>query len=428
MAEYDKWLRKALPPITPRSTGRNAGPGLAARAAYINGMDIKPEIAAFADELTAWRRDFHAHPELGFEELRTSALVAERLRGWGIEVTTGLGGTGVVGTIRGRGESNRAIGLRADMDALPMQEANGFAHASIHPGKMHACGHDGHTTMLLGAARYLAQTRGFAGVVQVFFQPAEEGLGGAQRMIDDGLFERFPVDAVYAVHNMPKMPVGSFGIRAGAMMASADEFSIVITGAGGHAAMPQLAVDPIVAAGHVLVALQTLVSRNLDPTECGVVTVGTIHGGTASNVIPESVTLTGTVRTLAPAARDLLELRVKQIVALTAQAHGASAAIDYQRGFPVLVNAAEETDFVAGVATELFGAAAVSTAIAPTMGAEDFAFMLNHKPGAYAFIGQGDGGNCSNSVHNQSYDFNDAILPIGASYFARVAELALPLG
>jgi hippurate hydrolase len=391
-------------------------------------MNIKPEIAAFHDELTAWRRDFHAHPELGFEEVRTSGLVAERLRGWGIEVTTGLGGTGVVGTIRGKGASNRAIGLRADMDALPMQEANGFAHASINPGKMHACGHDGHTTMLLGAARYLAETRDFAGVVQLFFQPAEEGLGGAQRMIDDGLFERFPVDAVYGVHNMPKMPVGSFGIRAGAMMASADEFSIVITGAGGHAAMPQLAVDPIVAAGHVLVALQTLVSRNVDPTECGVVTVGTIHGGTASNVIPESVTLTGTVRTLAPAVRDLLERRVKQVVALTAQAHGASAEIDYRRGFPVLVNAAEETAFVAEVAAEVLGAAAVSTAIPPTMGAEDFAYMLEHKPGAYAFIGQGDGAGCSNSVHNQGYDFNDAILPIGASYFARVVEGALPLG
>jgi hippurate hydrolase len=204
-------------------------------------MNIKPEIAAFADALTAWRRDFHAHPELGFEEVRTSGLVAERLRSWGIEVTTGLGGTGVVGTIHGKGDSNRAIGLRADMDALPMQEANGFAHASVYPGKMHACGHDGHTTMLLGAARYLAATREFAGAVHLFFQPAEEGLGGAQRMIDDGLFERFPVDAVYGVHNMPKMPVGSFGVRAGAMMASADEFSIVITGAGGHAAMPQLA-------------------------------------------------------------------------------------------------------------------------------------------------------------------------------------------
>jgi hippurate hydrolase len=390
-------------------------------------LQIKPDIASFHDDLTSWRRDFHAHPELGFEELRTSGIVAEKLRSWGIEVTTGVGRTGVVGTIRGRGESNRAIGLRADMDALPMQEANDFAHASQYPGKMHACGHDGHTTMLLGAARYLAATRNFSGTVQLFFQPAEEGMGGAAAMIADGLFERFPVDAVYGVHNYPLMPVGQFGVRTGPMMASADEFAVTVTGRGGHAAMPHLTVDPVIVAAHVLVALQTLVSRTVNPNHAGVLTVGMIHGGTATNVIPESVTFEGTVRALDAATRDVLEAGLSRVAALTAAAHGATATVDYKRDFPVLVNTAEEADFAADTAAGIFGEAAVNRAAGQVMGAEDFAFMLEHKPGAYAFIGQGDGGHCSKSVHNQGYDFNDEILPIGATYFASLVERSLPL-
>jgi len=390
-------------------------------------MQIKPEIAAFHDDMTAWRRDFHAHPEIGFEEVRTSGIVAEKLASWGIEVTTGIAGTGVVGTIRGRGDSNRAIGLRADMDALPMQEANDFPHASRHPGKMHACGHDGHTTMLLGAARYLAETRNFAGTVQLYFQPAEEGAGGAERMIAEGLFERFPVDSVFGVHNWPGMPVGTFGLRPGPMMASVDNFTITITGRGGHAAMPHLTVDPIIAAGHVLVGLQTLVSRNVNPNDAGVVTVGAIHGGEAHNVIPQSVEPRGTVRTLAAATRDLLERRVSELVKGIAAAHGAVADVAYERGFPVLVNAAAETAFAAETAAAILGEKGVMLDAGPVMGAEDFAFMLERKPGAYAFIGQGDGGLCSNSVHNQHYDFNDGILPIGATYFAALVESALPL-
>jgi hippurate hydrolase len=390
-------------------------------------MHIKPGIAAFHDDLTQWRRDFHAHPELGFEERRTSAIVAEKLRAWGIDVTTGIGRTGVVGTIKGRGASNRAVGLRADMDALPMQEANEFAHASKNPGKMHACGHDGHTTMLLGAARYLAQTRNFSGTVQVIFQPAEEGLGGAAAMIADGLFTRFPVDAIYGLHNYPGLPAGRFGVRPGAMMASADEFSVTIQGKGGHAAMPHLAVDPIIAGAHVLVALQTLASRTIDPYHAGVLTVGMINGGTATNVIPEQVVFQGTVRALDPATRDKLEAGLSRIAVSTAEAHGATAIVDYQRDFPVLVNTADEAAFAADTAAGIFGAEAVSRTIAPVMGAEDFAFMLQHRPGAYAFIGQGNGSHSSNSVHNQHYDFNDDILPAGASYFATLVERSLPL-
>jgi hippurate hydrolase len=390
-------------------------------------LNIKPEIASFHDDLTSWRRDFHAHPELGFEEVRTSAIVAEKLRSWGIDVAAGVGRTGVVGTIKGRGASNRAIGLRADMDALPMQEANDFAHASKHPGKMHACGHDGHTTMLLGAARYLAQTRNFSGTVHLIFQPAEEGMGGAASMIADGLFERFPVDAVYAVHNYPSMPIGSFGVRPGPMMASADEFAVTIKGKGGHAAMPHLAIDPLIVAAHVLVALQTLVSRATNPGEAGVLTVGMIHGGTATNVIPETVTFEGTVRALDPATRDLLEAGLTRVAMHTAEAHGATAIVNYKRDFPVLVNAAEEAAFAADTASDIFGADAVNRRVAPVMGAEDFAFMLEHRPGAYAFIGQGNGSHSSNSVHNQHYDFNDDILPIGATYLASLVERSLPL-
>ena len=390
-------------------------------------MKLNADILAYQDELTAIRRDLHAHPEIGFEEFRTSGIVAEKLQGWGIEVTRDIGGTGLVGTVRGKGASNRAIGLRADMDALPMQEGNSFAHASKTPGKMHGCGHDGHTTMLLGAAKYLAATRNFAGTVQLIFQPAEEGMGGAERMIAEGLFDRFPVDAVYGVHNWPGMPVGSFGLRAGAMLASVDDFTIVITGKGGHAAMPHLTIDPIIVSAHVLVALQTLVSRNVNPNDAGVVTVGAIHGGSAFNVIPQDVTLRGTVRTLSAATRDMLEAGLTRVVQNTVAAHGATADIHYHRAFPVLVNSPAETDFAADTAAEIFGDDAVIRDAGPVMGSEDFASMLEHRPGAYAFIGQGDGAGCSNSVHNPMYDFNDALLPIGATYFARLVERSLPL-
>jgi hippurate hydrolase len=388
---------------------------------------IKPEIAADLAELTAIRRDLHENPELGFEEIRTAGIVAAKLDSWGIEVTRHVGGTGVVGTIRGKTASPRAIGLRADMDALPMQEANNFAHASKIPGKMHGCGHDGHTTMLLGAAKYLAATRNFAGTVELFFQPAEEGLGGALRMIEDGLFDRFPVDSIYALHNWPSMKAGTFAVCSGPMMASVDDFTIIITGKGGHAAMPHMTVDPIIVAGHVIVALQTLISRNLDPNDAGVVTIGAIHGGAAFNVIPQEVSLRGTVRALSDLTRNMLEDRLTTMVMGIAAAHGASATIDYRRCFPVLINTPDETDFAARTAAEVFGAERLLRDAGPVMGSEDFASMLQHRPGAYAFIGQGNSSHCGNSVHNPSYDFNDEILPLGASYFARLAERALPL-
>jgi amidohydrolase len=389
-------------------------------------MQTKPDIEAHRDSLVAWRHDFHRHPEIGFEERRTSGLVAERLAEWGIEVARGVGGTGVVGTIHGRRAGNRAIGLRADMDALPIVEANGFAHASTAPGTMHACGHDGHTTMLLGAARYLAASRDFAGTVHLIFQPAEEGLGGADAMIADGLFERFEVDAIYAVHNAPQLPLGSFALRPTAMMAAADVFAITIEGRGGHAAMPQLAVDPIVVAGQMIGALQTLVSRALDPIDSAVVTVGSIHGGSAFNIIPDRVALRGTVRTLSASARDLLERRLREVAEHVAAANGARAVVAYTRLFPVLENTADETAFAAETAAEIFGAAHVDAAMPPVMGSEDFAVMLQHRPGAYAMIGQGDGGQHSVSVHNAGYEFNDAILTAGASYLARLVERALP--
>ena len=392
-------------------------------------MPIVNRIAEFHDEMTAWRRDLHAHPEIAYEEFRTSEFVAAKLAEWGIEVHRGLGGTGVVGTLHGArqpaGGRDRVIALRADMDALPMQEENTFEHASRTPGKMHACGHDGHTTMLLGAARYLAETRNFSGTVRFIFQPAEEGKGGARRMIEEGLFDLFPCDEVYGMHNWPEMPTGTMGMRVGAMMASADMFEVRIMGRGGHGAMPHHTVDPVVVAAHLVTALQTLVSRNADPLQSVVVSVTKINSGSAFNVIPNEATLGGTVRTFQESARDMIEAGLTRVAQNVAQAFGATAEVAYHRSYPVTLNSEAETEFAAGIAAEVVGATNVRRDIDPSMGAEDFAFMLQHKPGAYVWLGQA-GGPSGCMVHNPRYDFNDEILPLGASYWTRLVERALP--
>jgi amidohydrolase len=389
-------------------------------------MPIHPKLRSQQAELTAWRRDLHAHPELGFEENRTADFIAEKLTSWGIAVHRGLAGTGVVGTVQGRGSGNRAIGLRADMDALPITELNQFEHASQYPGHMHACGHDGHTTMLLGAARLLAQSRDFAGTVHCIFQPAEEGLGGAERMLSDGLFTQFPCDAVYGLHNWPGMQFGTVGMRTGPMMAAMDSISIEVTGKGGHGALPHLAVDPVVVCAQIITALQTLVSRATDPLSAAVVSITCIQGGTAHNVIPESVRMLGTVRSFSPAVRDALESGIKRIAAGVAQALGARATVDYQRLAPAVVNAAREVEIAARAAAEVVGAEHVANNIDPIMGSEDFAFMLVAKPGAYVFLGQAGSAN-SCMVHNPQYDFDDRLLPIGASYWVSLVQQELPL-
>jgi amidohydrolase len=391
-------------------------------------MPIKPRIAAFERDMTAWRRDIHAHPELCFEERRTAAVVADLLRRFGCDaVATGIAETGVVGVIHGRGGPNgRSIGLRADMDGLPVPEANDFAHASRHPGKMHACGHDGHTAMLLGAARYLAETRDFAGTVNVIFQPAEEGGGGARRMIEEGLFDRFPCDAVYGLHNWPESPAGEIAVRAGAMMAATDQFTITLKGRGGHAAMPHLGVDPVLAGANLVVALQSLVSRNTAPTEAAVLSVTMFHAGTASNVIPPTAQLDGTVRTLSAADRDRMEEGLRRMVHSVAGGFGAEATVDYRRGYPVTVNTAAEADRAAHAAAGVVGVGKVRRDFAPSMAAEDFGYMLEQKPGAYVWLGQGGSGlGCS--LHNPRYDFNDEMLSVGASFWAELAENELPL-
>jgi hippurate hydrolase len=387
-------------------------------------VKLKAEIERAQDELTAWRRDLHAHPELGFEETRTSGFVAEKLSGWGIEVHRGLAGTGVVGTLRGCVRSDRAIALRADMDALPMQEENQFGHASTAPGKMHGCGHDGHTTMLLGAARYLAQSRAFAGTVYFVFQPAEEGLGGGDRMVREGLFTQFPCEAVFGVHNWPGMPVGTVGTRVGPMMAAADLFTIDIFGKGGHAALPHHAADPVVIAAHLVTALQTLVSRSTDPLEAAVVSVTGIEGGKAYNVIPERARLFGTVRSFTPTVRDSLEAGMKRLAEGTASMFGARAEVRYERKFPPVINSSAEVQIAARAAAAVVGEANVDASITPIMGSEDFSFMLAAKPGAYLFLGQA-GGPSSCMIHNPRYDFNDALLPVGASFWIALVEQVL---
>jgi amidohydrolase len=387
-------------------------------------MRLCPEIASTYEEMKQWRRDLHAHPELGFEEDRTSAFVASKLAEWGISVTRGLARTGVVGTLQGRDPGSASIGLRADMDALPVNELNSFEHASKLPGKMHACGHDGHITMLLGAARHLAQTRDFCGTVYFIFQPAEEGLGGGDRMVKEGLFTKFPVDAVYGLHNWPGMKIGTIGIRSGAMMASADSLDIEIQGRGGHGAMPHLTVDPVVVAAHIVTALQTLVSRSTDPLQSSVLSITAIEGGTAYNVIPESVHLRGTVRTFLPTVRDMMESGINRIASGVAQSLGANTAVRYRRLFPPLINSTRDVEIAVRAAASVVGADQVNDAVEPVMGSEDFAFMLEAKPGAYAFLGQaGPAGSCM--VHSPHYDFNDDLLPIGASYWVALVRQTL---
>jgi len=387
-------------------------------------MPIVNRIADFQPELTEWRQDLHANPELGYEEHRTSELVASRLTQFGLEVHRGLGGTGVVGTLKGLEPGGRAIALRADMDALPMTEANRFAHASKNPGRMHACGHDGHTTMLLGAARYLAETRNFAGTVHFVFQPAEEGGAGAAAMIKDGLFEQFPVDEVYGMHNMPGLPLGSFAGRVGPMMAAADRVDIHVRGRGGHAAQPHKTVDPVVIGAQIVNALQTIASRTADPIDSLVISITEFHAGSAYNVIAEDAMLRGTIRTFDPALRKLAEQSIRTIATGIAAAMGGSAEITYYPGYPATRNHEKPLETALTVASRMMGADKVIDDVTPTMGSEDFAYMLDAKPGAYLMIGSGpeiEGG----KLHQVNYDFNDELLPIGASFWARLVETVL---
>jgi hippurate hydrolase len=396
-------------------------------------MRLVEPILAQQSELETIRRDIHAHPELCYEEQRTADVVASRLAEWGIPVVRGLGVTGVVGIVK-NGTSERAIGLRADMDALPMQELNTFEHASRHAGKMHACGHDGHTAMLLGAAHYLSQNRNFDGTVYLIFQPAEEGGAGARRMIADGLFERFPMDAVYGLHNWPGMAAGKFGVVAGPMMASSNEFRVVVKGKGAHAAQPHRGIDPVMVAVQIAQAWQTIISREKNPLETAVLSVTQIHAGSATNVIPDDAVLIGTVRTFTTEVLDLVERRMQEIAQGVAGAFNAGVDFSFKRNYPPLVNHAAQTAFAIEAMKAVVGEDNVDSKVEPTMGAEDFAFMLQAKPGCYVFLGNGDGehrlgghglGPCQ--LHNGSYDFNDQLLPIGASYWVRLAEMSLPL-
>ena len=386
-------------------------------------MPAIPRIAQYADELTRWRHDIHAHPELGFEEQRTSAFVAEQLARFGCEVHRGVGRTGVVGVLR-QGNGPKSIGLRADMDALPIRETNRFDHRSQNEGRMHACGHDGHTTMLLGAARYLAETRGFDGTVNFIFQPAEEGLGGAKAMVEDGLFERFPSDAVFGMHNRPGLAVGKFAIRQGPMMAGGAFFDITVEGRGAHAARPEAGVDPVLVASHITTALQSIVARNVKPIDTAVLSVTQIHGGAAYNVIPASAVIRGTARAFSRETLSLIDRRMRRIAQGVAVGMGAAAAFDFRVIFPPLVNNPDATQFITACAAELVGSENVNSAGSLTMASEDFAYMLEHRPGAYIQIGNGEGeGGCE--VHNPGYDFNDAALTLGASLFARLVEKKL---
>jgi hippurate hydrolase len=395
-------------------------------------MNLIPEIERESQAMAILRRDLHAHPELCFQERRTSDVVAATLSEWGIPFHRGLGTTGVVGIVT-QGTSKRAIGLRADMDALPMAEANTFAHASTHPGKMHACGHDGHTAMLLAAAQYLATHRNFDGTVYLIFQPAEEGGGGAREMIKDGLFERFPMDAVFGMHNWPGFAVGEFAASGGAVMASSNEFKITLHGKGGHAAMPHNALDPVPVACQLVQSFQTIVSRNLKPIDAGVISVTMIHAGEATNVIPNRCELQGTVRTFSLEVLDMIEQRMKTMTEHTCAASGMKADFEFKRNYPPTINSVQEAVFCRQVMATIVGQDKVQ-AQEPTMGAEDFSYMLLEKPGCYAFIANGDGdhreighggGPCM--LHNPSYDFNDQLLPLGATYWVRLAEAWLTI-
>ena len=395
-------------------------------------MNLFEPIIGFQEELVNIRRDIHAHPELCFAEYRTSQVVSRKLKEWGIPTLEGLAETGVVGIIK-KGSSEKAIGLRADMDALPMQEINDFPHKSTYPGKMHACGHDGHTAILLGAAYYLAHHADFDGTVYLIFQPAEEGGGGARRMIAEGLFEKCPMDAVYGLHNWPGLPAGSFGVREGALMASSNEFHVTVRGKGAHAAQPQKGIDPVMVAVQIAQSWQTIVSRNVNPIDPAVLSLTQIHSGSATNVIPDDAQMIGTVRTFSNATLDLIESRMKAIAEHTAHAFDAELDFEFKRNYPPLINHAKETQFAISVMRDVVGADMVNTAVEATMGAEDFAYMLQSKPGCYVFLGNGEGdhrtqghglGPCN--LHNPSYDFNDDLLPIGANFWVQLVQRYLP--
>jgi amidohydrolase len=387
-------------------------------------MPVVNRIADLHREITAWRHDLHAHPELLYDVHRTAATVAEKLKAFGCdEVVTGIGRTGVVGLIRGSkgGDGRQVIGLRADMDALPIEEANDLPYKSTVPGKMHACGHDGHTAMLLGAARYLAETRNFAGTAVMIFQPAEEGGGGGREMVQDGLMERFGVEQVYGMHNFPGLPVGEFAIRTGPIMAAADRLTIEIEGKGGHAARPHLSIDTVLVGAQIINQIQSIVARNVDPLQAAVVSICMFQAGNTDNVIPQTALLKGTARSLDPKVRDLLEERLHAVVEGTAKLYGATAKLTYKRDYPVLRNHERETSFAASVAADVVGSSHVNTAMVPVMGAEDFSFMLEERPGAFIFVGNGP----SAGLHHPAYNFNDEVIPIGTSYWVKLVETAL---
>jgi amidohydrolase len=389
----------------------------------MRALPVPQPIADLLPEMTAWRRDFHAHPELGFEETRTAALVAERLRGWGIEVHEGIGRTGVVGVVRGSRPGNRAIGLRADMDALAMPETSDVAHRSTRPGVMHACGHDGHTAMLLGAAKHLAATRDFAGTVHLIFQPAEEGLTGALAMVEDGLFRRFPCDAVYGLHNLPQLPLGVAAIRAGTVLAAVDYFAIRLTGRSSHGAEPHRGLDPLPGATQLYAALQSLVSRRVDPHGTAVLSVGQFHAGTSDIVIPDSVEMRGTIRTLLPEMRAQMEALFRQLVAGTAAAHGLEVELDYRRSYPPTINTPGQAALAARAAATVLGADAIRDDFPSLTAGEDFAYMLHEAPGAFVLLGQaGEAEGSAVPLHNGRYDFNDALLPLGAACLVRIVR------
>ncbi|MEA2946057.1 MAG: hypothetical protein QOI40_1387 [Alphaproteobacteria bacterium] len=392
-------------------------------------MPIVNRVADLHGEITAWRHDIHAHPELLYDVHRTAASVAEKLRSFGCdEVVTGVGRTGVVGVIRGGrgqnkgGDGGRVIGLRADMDALPIEEANDIPYKSTVPGKMHACGHDGHTAMLLGAARYLTETRNFAGTAVVIFQPAEEGGAGGKAMVQDGLMDRFRIEEVYGMHNYPGLPVGEFALRPGALMASADRLTIEIEGRGGHAARPHICVDTVLVGAQIINQIQSIVARNVDPLHAAVISICVFQAGTTDNVIPQTAHLRGTARSLTPQVRDLLEKRLHEVVEGTAKLYGATAKLTYKRDYPVTRNHERQAAFAASVAADVVGGERVDDQVAPVMGAEDFSFMLEARPGAFIFVGNGD----SAGLHHPAYDFNDEVIPIGTSYWVKLVETALP--
>jgi hippurate hydrolase len=386
-------------------------------------MPIVNRVADLHKDITAWRRDLHEHPELLYDVHRTAQTVAEKLKAFGCdEVVTGIGRTGVVGVIKGRKPGNDVIGMRADMDALPILEETNLPYKSKTPGKMHACGHDGHTAMLLGAARYLTETRNFAGTAVVIFQPAEEGGAGGKAMVQDGMMERFGIKQVYGMHNHPGMPVGAFGIKPGPTMAAADHLVIEIEGRGAHAARPHASIDTVLVGAQIVNQLQSIVSRNVDPLESAVVSICMFQAGATDNVIPQTALLRGTARTLKPAIQDMVEKRVHEVVEGTAKLYGATATVKYNRGYPVLNNHEKETDFAASVAGAIAGQDKVDTGIPPVMGAEDFSFMLNERPGAFIFIGNGD----SAGLHHPAYNFNDDVIPFGTSYWVKLVETAQP--